>query len=391
MFRAPTRPMANDEYQTILYDDPGRLDAAAWDRLVRADGGANPFLRHAFLHALHESGAATPDSGWFARFLTIWRGKQLAAVVPLYAKTHSYGEYVFDWSWADAYERHGIAYYPKGIVAVPFTPVPGTRIIAADDIARRHAITALLALVAPMGLSSLHVLFAPSEQIEALRAAGMLIRTGVQFHWHNRGYRGFNQFLDALTQPKRKKIRAERRKVQQEGVVLQRRIGREITEEDWRFFVRCYDSTYAAHGAPSYLNLDFFLSIAQHMPENLLLVCASRDGVPIASALALFDKEQSALYGRYWGAIVPIPCLHFECCYYQMIEFAIEQGLLVFQGGAQGAHKMSRGLDPQLTESAHWLREPSMNAAVRRFIEHERKSVAAMVDELNEHRAMRSP
>jgi len=382
--------MAHDEHRTVLYDDPGHLDAAVWDRLVRADSDANPFLRHAFFHALHLSGAATPDTGWFARFVTVWRGAQLAAIVPLYAKTHSYGEYVFDWSWAEAHERRGVPYYPKGLVAVPFTPVPGTRIISADGVARRHAIAALLDLVAPMGLSSLHVLFAPPEQIDALAAAGMLIRTNVQFHWHNRGYRGFDEFLDALVQPKRKKIRAERRKVQLQGVTLQRRIGREITENDWRFFVRCYENTYAAHGAVPYLNLDFFLSIAQHMPENLLLVLATLDGLPIASALALFDQERSALYGRYWGALVHIPCLHFECCYYQMIEFAIEKGLQVFQGGAQGAHKMARGLDPQLTSSAHWLLEPSMHAAVRRFIGNERNTVAAMVDELNEHSALRS-
>jgi len=241
-----------------------------------------------------------------------------------------------------------------------------------------------------MGLSSLHILFAPPEQVDALAAAGMLIRTNVQFHWHNRHYQGFDTFLEALTQPKRKKIRAERRKVQEAGVHLERRIGPEITQEDWRFFVRCYENTYAAHGAPPYLNLDFFLSIAQHMPENLLLVRATRNGFPIASALAFFDKERSELYGRYWGALDHIPCLHFECCYYQMIEFAIEQGLQVFQGGAQGAHKMARGLDPQFTASAHWLRDPSMHAAVQRFVEQERKNVAATVDELNEHSALRA-
>ncbi len=389
MIRAPIGQVASDEYRTILYEDPRRLDAAAWDQLVRADADTNPFVRHAFLRALYSSGAATPDTGWFTRFVTVWRGKQLAAAVPLYAKTHSYGEYVFDWSWAEAYERRGIAYYPKGVVAVPFSPVPGTRIIAADHSARREAIAIVLDLVARMGLSSVHILFAPPEQIEVLTAAGMLIRTNVQFHWRNREYRTFDEFLGAMAQPKRKKIRAERRKVQEEGVLVQRKVGRDITEADWRFFVRCYENTYSEHCAPPYLNLDFFLSIARDMPENLLLVHATRDGLPIASALALFDQEQSALYGRYWGALRDVPCLHFECCYYQMIEFAIERGLRVFQGGAQGAHKMARGLDPQLTASAHWLRDPSMHAAVRRFVEHERNSVAAMIDELNEHSALR--
>lgn len=382
--------MDNAAYRTELYDDPGRLDAQAWDRLVRADPDANPFVRHAFLHALHASGAATPDTGWFPRFVAVWCGERLEAAVPLYAKTHSYGEYVFDWAWADAQERRGVPYYPKGVVAVPFTPVPGSRILGTDGIARRYAIEALLDLVPAMGLSSVHVLFAPPQQIDALSDAGMLVRNNVQFHWHNPGYGNFESFLAALTHPKRKKIRAERRKVQQEAIALQRRVGSEITEQDWQFFTRCYENTYAVHGAVPYLNLDFFRTLGQRMPENLLLVRASRDGRAIASALAVFDRERSTLYGRYWGALVHVPCLHFECCYYQMIEFAIEQGLRVFQGGAQGEHKMARGMDPQVTASAHWLREPAMQAAVRRFLERERQSVAAMVDELNEHRALRA-
>ena len=382
--------MLNDEHRTVLYDDPGRLDASLWDGLVRTDPDANPFVRHAFVHALHSSGSAVPRTGWYARFVTIWRSNQLVAIVPLYAKTHSYGEYVFDWAWAEAQERRGVPYYPKGVVAIPFTPVPGTRIIAADRAARLRAIATVLDLVPAMGLSSLHVLFAPAEQIAALADAGMFVRTNVQFHWHNHGYQNFDQFLDGLTQPKRKKIRAERRKVQQEGVIVQRRVGSEITEEDWRFFARCYENTYANHGAPPYLNLRFFLSIARNMPEDLLLVRATRSGQPIASALALFDRQRSALYGRYWGAFAYVPCLHFECCYYQMIEFAIEQGLRVFQGGAQGEHKIARGLDPTITASAHWLGEPATRMAVRRFLERERQSVAAMVDEMNEHRALRA-
>ena len=382
--------MPNDEYRIVLYDDPASLDAAAWDRVVSADVDANPFVRHAYVHAMHASGAAVPETGWHARFVTCWRGAQLVAIVPLYAKTHSFGEYVFDWAWAQAQERRGVPYYPKGLVAVPFTPVPGTRIIATDSAARTFAISALLDLVPALGLSSLHVLFAPQTQIDALAGAGMLIRTNVQFHWHNRHYQGFDTFLEALTQPKRKKIRAERRKVQEAGVHLERRIGPEITQEDWRFFVRCYENTYAAHGASPYLNLDFFLRIGREMPHNLLLVRATRNGSPIAGALAFFDRERSALYGRYWGALIHVPCLHFECCYYQMIEFAIEQGLAEFQGGAQGAHKMARGLDPTVTASAHWMRDATTHAAVRRFLERERDSVVEMIDEMIEHRALRA-
>jgi predicted N-acyltransferase len=383
--------MRNNPYQVRLYDDPGRIDAAAWDALVDADPDANPFLAHAFLEALQASGAATPDSGWMAQFLTLWRDERLAAAVPLYAKGHSYGEYVFDWAWADAQERMGVAYYPKWLVAVPFTPVAGTRILAADEAARDAALGALVDLAKGQDLSSLHVLFAPPGQIDALARAGLLVRSNLQFHWHNRDFPDFEAFLAALTQPKRKNIRAERRKVREAGVVLDRRVGAEITEADWRFFVRCYDNTYALHGSTPYLNLDFFLRIARSMPQYLMLVRAIRDGQPIASALGVFDRRRSVMYGRYWGALEHVPCLHFECCYYQMIEFAIEQGLRVFEGGAQGTHKLARGLDPVQTRSAHWLREPAMHAAVQRFVARERASVDATIDELNEHRALRAP
>ncbi len=383
--------MRDSPYEIKLTDDPGEFDAHDWDALVAADPDGNPFVRHAFLAALQSSGAATAETGWYAKFLSLWQGERLCAAIPLYAKAHSYGEYVFDWAWADAQERMGKPYYPKWLVAVPFTPVAGTRILAVDEDARAAAVDALLALVRSQGLSSLHVLFAPPAQIAALERAGMLVRKTVQFHWTNAGYAGFGDFLDALTQPKRKKIRAERRKVAQAGVTLERRTGSDITAEDWRFFVRCYDHTYALHGGPPYLNLAFFQDIGRRMPENLMLVLASCDGRRVASALGVLDHRHSVLYGRYWGAIEPIDCLHFECCYYQMIEFAIEQGLQVFEGGAQGAHKLARGLDPVETQSAHWLREPAMQSAVARFVARERDAIAGSIDELNEHRALRDP
>ncbi len=383
--------MRDTSYAIRIHADPADIDAAAWDALVAADPDANPFLRHAFLSALQSSGAATAESGWYAQFLTLWRDDRLQAAVPLYAKAHSYGEYVFDWAWADAQERMGSPYYPKWLVAVPFTPVAGTRILARDAAARAAAIEALLALARSQELSSLHVLFAPPAQIDALAAAGLVVRKTVQFHWNNRPYRDFADFLDALTQPKRKKIRAERRKVHEAGVTLERRVGADIRPEDWRFFTDCYENTYAQHGGPPYLNHAFFRTIGDAMPENLLLVLAYRDGQPIASALGVFDRLRSVLYGRYWGALAAVDCLHFECCYYQMIDFAIEQGLQVFEGGAQGAHKLARGLDPVETRSAHWLRDPALLAAVRRFVNREGESIAASIDELNEHRALRTP
>jgi predicted N-acyltransferase len=380
-----------DDYCTQVGADPARIDRAAWNALVAADDDANPFLRHEYLAALTASGCAAAPAGWQPRFVLLERDGALAAAAPLYEKDHSYGEYVFDWSWAEAYQRHGLAYYPKALVAVPFTPVPGTRLLARDDAARAALARALLARTREAGLSSLHVLLPPSRDVAALQAAGLVIRDGVQFHWRNAGYADFDAFLAQLAQPKRKKIRAERRKVRDAGVALERRVGRDITEADWRFFFRCYLATYRAHFSSPYLNLDFFLRLAEAMPQHLMMVLARRDDRPVASALGVFDAQhrEPRLYGRYWGAVEPVDCLHFECCYYQMIEFAIERKLAWFEGGAQGAHKLARGLDPVATRSAHWLAHPGMMAAVARFIERERTGVAQAIDELNEHRAFR--
>ena len=377
-----------DDYCTQLVSDLAEIGRARWDALIAQDPDASLLVRYDFLHALHASGCAAPDTGWAPQFLTLWQGDTLAAAVPLYVKSHSYGEYVFDWSWADASERSGRRYYPKWLAAVPFTPVGGSRLIARDEHARAALLDALLALAERSGLSSLHLLFAPPAQLDHLAARGLLRRHGVQFHWRNAGYRTFEDFLAALTQPKRKKIRAERRKVAQAGITLVRKIGSEIGAEDWRFFHRCYRTTYAAHGSTPYLNLDFFERIAATLAPHLLLVLALRDGQPIAASLGLF--EPSALYGRHWGAIEPVSCLHFEVCYYQMIEFAIERGIGRFEGGAQGAHKLARGLDPVPTGSVHWIADPALRAAVARFLEREREHVAETLDELDEHRAFRA-
>jgi predicted N-acyltransferase len=383
----------SDDYCTRIVSDLAQVGRAAWDELVAADADSNPFVRYDFLHALHASGCAHPDTGWAPQYLTLWRGAQLAGAVPLYAKGHSYGEYVFDWAWADAYQRHDLRYYPKWLAAVPFTPVGGTRLIARDEPARERLADALLAQVQAHDLSSLHVLFAPPAQIELLAQRGLAVRRGVQFHWHNRAPGGgarfahFDEFLAALAQPKRKKIRAERRKVREAGVTFVRKVGTQIEERDWRLFHRCYRATYAAHWSTPYLNLDFFRRIGAALPQHLLLVLALRDGVPIAASLGMYDAQR--LYGRYWGALQDVPCLHFEACYYQMIEFAIEQGLAVFEGGAQGAHKLARGLDPVETLSAHWIADPALRAAIERYCAREGDGVAHTLDELSEHRAWR--
>jgi uncharacterized protein len=385
----------SDDYCTQLVSDLASIGRDRWDALIDADPSANVFLRFDLLHALHETGCAAPRAGWAPQYLTLWLGEQLAGAVPLYAKGHSYGEYVFDWSWAEAYqrsERPGLAYYPKWLAAVPFTPVGGARLIATDEAARARLADALVAHAQASGLSSLHVLFAPRAQIDLLAARGMLVRHGVQFHWRNAGYADFDAFLAALAQPKRKKIRAERRKVAEAGVRLVRKTGHAITREDWRFFFRCYKTTYAAHLSTPYLNLRFFERLGETLADHVLLVIAERDGQPLAASLGVFDTRGagSRLYGRYWGTLAEVPCLHFEACYYQMIEFAIERGIDVFEGGAQGAHKLARGLDAVETLSAHWIADAPMRAAIGRFLLRETDQVEHTLDELHEHRAFKS-
>jgi predicted N-acyltransferase len=371
----------NQDYRTRILSSLAEAGQPAWDGLVQAQADANPFLSYAFLHALHKSGSASKDTGWQPQFLTLWRGESLAAALPMYAKFHSYGEYVFDWAWADAYKRNGLDYYPKLLSAIPFTPVTGSRLMATDTPARAALVQALQAVQAN-GLSSSHILYPPEAEARQLEAAGFLLRKGVQFHWQNQGYDSFAQFLSTLEQKKRKNIRAERRKVDEAGIVMRRIEGRDITDADWRFFKRCYDHTYREHYSTPYLNLDFFLRIGATMADNILLVIAEREGQPVASSLLVYDRH--ALYGRYWGCIEHHPCLHFETAYYQPLEFCIERGIPAFEGGAQGEHKMARGFLPQQTWSAHWLAHPGFSDAVERFLAQEGKGVEAYVGELNE-------
>lgn len=358
-------------------DTPNAVDAKAWNALA----GGSPFLRHEFLCALHESGCATTQTGWTPRFITAWRDRRLIGALPLYLKTHSYGEYVFDWAWADAYAQCGLNYYPKIVSAIPFTPVAGARLLGADEEARaalRHA-----ALTLAANTSSLHVLFPDAAEADEWRGAGCLLRRGVQFHWHNAGYADFDDFLATLSRSKRKNIRQERRRVHEAGVRLHRLTGAQITAAHWRFFVRCYERTYRAHRSTPYLNLAFFERLGAALPEHVLMVVAELDGAPVAAALALYTD--AALYGRYWGALRTVPGLHFEACYYQAIEFCIERGIALFEGGAQGEHKLARGFLPVETWSAHWLRHPQFADAVDRYLARERIGVERYIDELNEH------
>jgi len=392
--------MGKPDYVIRVSDTPAHLDANAWDDLLAGQAQPTPFMRHAYLAALHESGCASPATGWDARFITLHQGDALCAGCVVYLKNHSYGEYVFDWAWASAYQQHGLDYYPKAVIAVPFTPVPGSRLLAQDDAARDALVQAVQALCENEGVSSAHLLFAGDTDMQSAAGAAWMARHTVQFHWNNTepGYNDFDHFLQSLNQEKRKKIRQERRKVADAGVTFRHSRGAEISATDWDFFYRCYAQTYREHGNPPYLNPDFFQRIAATMPEHWLLFVAERDGKPIATSLiatgarsqradGLFDPKDRIGYGRYWGATEHVDCLHFEACYYQPLQWCIANGYQRFEGGAQGEHKMARALLPVKTSSAHWLAHPAFADAVQRFLEREGDGIQNYL----EHLQMRTP
>jgi predicted N-acyltransferase len=353
------------------------VDPEEWNALA----GAQPFVRHEFLSALIDTGCASRRTGWQPRIVLLRRAGGLVGALPLFAKTHSYGEYVFDWAWAEAHERHGIDYYPKLVCAVPFTPVRGARLLASSVADQEILVKTALELA--QDASSLHVLFARDEEARELEGSGLMLRRTVQFHWKNEGYADFEDFLSRLSHARRKNIRQERRRVREAGVGFRWLEGEAIERRHWELFNRCYRGTYAAHRSTPYLSLEFFLRVGAALPQNVALLLAERDGRPIATAL--FFRDAQALYGRYWGSLEYLPLLHFECCYYQAIEFAIERRIGVFEGGAQGEHKLFRGLLPVETLSAHWLAHPRFASAVENFLEREAAGIARYVNELAEH------
>mgnify|MGYP006183579407 CR=1 FL=1 len=366
------------------------IAASQWDALLT---DAQPFLRHAFLSALEDSGSVGGRTGWQAAHAVLLDAQGgLQAAMPGYVKSHSYGEYVFDWAWANAYAQHGLDYYPKALVAVPFTPVPGARLLARDEASRTALVKALIEHAKQEDLSSLHVLFAQPQDVAACEAAGLMLRHTVQFHWTNADGQGvqfkdFEHFLASLQQEKRKKIRQERRKVIEAGVTFRWSTGLDIADADWDFFYRCYERTYLEHGNAPYLNRDFFRRVAQGMPQHWLLFIAEREGHPIACSLIGIDEQARVAYGRYWGALERVDCLHFEACYYQPLAWCIAHGFERFEGGAQGEHKMARALLPVKTTSAHWLAHPSFAEAVERFLEREGQGIGEYLD----HLALRNP
>ena len=462
----------SNDYVIRILDSPLAVNAGQWNALLAAQGPdatVNPFMRHEYLAALHASGSATPKTGWTPRFVTLWQGDTLAGACPLYLKAHSYGEYVFDWAWANAYAQNGLNYYPKALVAVPFTPVPGARLLARNPAERALLVNALVAWCDEEKLSSLHLLFGADDDVKACEDAGLMLRHTVQFHWTNKAptlpaargalppegaaapaarqsrfhgpdsqgtaastsvaartalplegtglFKDFDDFLMTLSQEKRKKIRQERRKVRDAGITFRWSLGPQISSADWDFFYRCYERTYLEHGNAPYLSRDFFHRMESTMPENWLLFVAEHGETPVASSLIAvsarpdcandrFDTENHpgqpessanpppqglTAYGRYWGALARVDCLHFEACYYQPIEWCIAHGFQSFEGGAQGEHKMARALLPVKTTSAHWLAHPSFADAVERFLEREGAGIDQYMEDLERRSPFKAP
>ncbi len=349
-----------------------QIDGTDWNRLTGID---YPFLRHEFLLALEQSASVCEQTGWLPSHLLVIQDNELLALMPLYLKMHSWGEYVFDQQWALAYQQYGVDYYPKWLTAIPFTPCQGSRIVIKDTIDPFEIMRLLLAFIKKFseqqGISSWHCLFPDEQQIELFRSTGLTIRQGVQFHWFNRGYRDFNDFLQGLNAGKRKMLKRERRQVGEQGIRLLRMTGVEVSDAQWQIFFKFYAMTYLKRQSEPYLNLTFFRQIAASMGEQLLLVLAIKDRDYVGAALSFVGKD--CLFGRYWGCFEEYKALHFEACYYQGLEYCIEHGLMRFDSGAQGEHKISRGFEPITTYSAHWLKDAGFAKAIEQFVVREQQ------------------
>lgn len=361
-----------------ITDSITQISAEDWDRLA----GDMPLLSHAFLAAFETSASVGDSTGWQPSHLLVFDGQQLVGAMPLYLKNHSYGEYVFDWAWAEAYGRNGLQYYPKLLSAIPFTPISSQRLLTTQPQVQDLMIKALMQMMDKHSLSSVHVLFPDRHSAQAFNRAGWLKRNGVQFRWQNENFDNFDAFLNTLSHDKRKKIRQERKKIAASGIVCKQMKGANITAEQWAFFYRCYENTYSEHRSSPYLTPAFFEQIGTAMPQNILLILAYADNEPVAAALNIY--HQTTLYGRYWGAVKYVPNLHFELCYYQAQEFCIAENIQYFEGGAQGEHKLARGFKPRPTCSYHKIVHPQFAIAIEDFVQKESEGVDAYTNELEE-------
>ncbi len=361
-----------------ISDSIQQVNADEWNALV----GDMPLLSHAFLSALEDSKSVGKGTGWQPYPILVHEAGKLIGAMPLYLKSHSYGEYVFDWAWAEAYERNGLKYYPKLLSAIPFTPISSQRLLASNPEIKSLMVKALTETMHKYQLSSAHVLFPDDDSANTLKQAGWLQRHGVQFRWQNDHLTDFDHFLSTLSHDKRKKIRQERKKVTASGVICKRIKGADITPEEWDFFSQCYENTYIEHRSTPYLTPAFFKQIGRSMPQNILLIIAYLNNKPIASALNIY--HQTTLYGRYWGAVQYVPNLHFELCYYQAQEFCIAENIQFFEGGAQGEHKLARGFKPRPTCSFHKIAHPDFAQAIEDFVTKESQDISAYTNELEE-------
>lgn len=376
--------------QQRIINNLTHLPERQWQRLNLA---GCPFLDYRFLSALEDSGCAGAGRGWRAQHVALFEGGGLAGAMPLYLKSHSAGEFVFDWAWADAYERNGFSYYPKLVCAVPFTPVAGPRLLSAPgvrhEIIAAKLIDAALGHARKLGVSSLHFLFPTKSDARLIsRHASMMERRDVQFHWHNRGYRSFTDYISAMSADKRKKIKRERRRVAEQGVRVDMLPGDALGGRDWDRFYDFYRITHAAHASFHHLNRAFFHAIGESMASRILMAMARMGGEVVAGAL--FFLGDGALYGRYWGAAARIADLHFETCYYRPIEWCIENNIARFEAGAQGGHKLQRGLMPVTTRSVHWLSHPLFSAAVGEFLAGEKRGMGKYKAALEAHSPFRN-
>lgn len=394
--------------QTSFVNSIDQVNAADWQSLATVD---NPFVSHAYLQALEESGSVGGSSGWQVHHLLLHDQQRLVGAAPCYIKQHSYGEYVFDWGWANAYQRAGLAYYPKMVCAVPFTPAAGSRLLTvADQVKRVEEIRVMLAnaLIEEaqrLGASSVHCLFLPEEEAALLveqcstvqspssgsvsSNSGWLPRHDIQFHWRNQGYQQFSDYLAAFSSKKRKNVNRERRRVREAGVVMEVRGGEELDDEHWELFYRLYRHTAFKRGGTAYLTEQFFQLIAQRMAKAVVMVLARVDDRYVAAALNF--RGADTLYGRYWGCQAEYDSLHFETCYYSAIEYCIAEGIDCYEAGAQGEHKLSRGFLPTTTRSVHWLAHPQFADAVADYLEDEREQIAGYQSMLQAHTPFREP
>ena len=367
-----------------VHDTIAAIDAAEWDALAGED---YPFLKHAFLATGERTGCVSAEAGWTPCHLALRDSRgRLRGALPLYEKTHSWGEFVFDWAWANAYERAGLRYYPKLVSAVPYTPAASSRLLLADRNDAEGAtalIEAALARARERGCSSVHVLFPHSEELVYFERAGLKIRKDCQFHWHNDGYSDFDEFISTFSAAKRKKARRDRRRVAEAGITFRHLHGSDVSVENWQIIYQFISKTFMQRGSMPYYDLDFFERIAAALPDQLLVVMGEIRGTPVSAAI--FYVGSNALYGRYWGSSGYYNALHFETCYYQGIDYCIQHGIQTFEPGTQGEHKISRGFVPHTTWSAHWLAHPEFYAAVEAYVDDEAEYIDRYMRAVDRH------